>query len=134
MYLFAEVVSWEKVVTIVVKTANQNTWFLITNRNHFGIADSYSKRFKIEKLFQDPKSSALDIEKTKIRNYKRVKRLVYLSAVCQSLMIFLGHFIKFTKKPFRSLGHCYSLLKLGMAATLQHPRSIFGNFLFHLIL
>jgi hypothetical protein len=28
----------------------------------------------------------------------------------------------------------YSLLKLGMAAILQRPRPIYGNFLFHLIL
>jgi hypothetical protein len=49
---FAEVVSWENVVTIVIKKANTNSWFLITNRNDVDIAYSYSKRFKIEKLFR----------------------------------------------------------------------------------
>jgi hypothetical protein len=100
---FAKVVSWEKVVITVVKKTSTNTWFLITDRNDVDIADSYSKRFTIEKLVQDLKSSALDIEKTQITNYNRVKRLVYRSAICHALMIFLGHFIKFTKKLFKSL-------------------------------
>jgi transposase len=93
-----EVISWEKVVKFVIKITNNSTWFLIPNRNDLDIADNYAKRFKIEKLFQDLKSSAFDIEKTKIMKYDRVKRLVYLSAVCHALMVFLGHFIKFTKK------------------------------------
>jgi hypothetical protein len=60
---WAEVISWEKVVQFVVKTTNNRTWYLISNRNDVDIAESDSKRFKIERLFQDLISLAFDIEK-----------------------------------------------------------------------
>jgi hypothetical protein len=64
---FTELVSWEKIGTIVVKTANKNTWFLKTNRNGVDIADSYLKRFKIEKRFQDLKVQYSTSRKQKLR-------------------------------------------------------------------
>ncbi len=36
----------------------------------------YEKRFKIEKLFQDNKSSGFNIEANKIKKYDRFKRML----------------------------------------------------------
>jgi transposase len=80
-----EVVRWSKDVYFAVKTKNNATWYIATNVANPEVAALYEDRFKIEKLFQDLKSSGFDIEKTKIRKYDRVKRLLYLSGLCHAL-------------------------------------------------
>jgi hypothetical protein len=63
-----------------------------------------------------------------------MKKLFYSSAVCHALMVFLGHFIKFTERLLKSLGQSYSFLKLGMSAISRRPRPVSGNSLFRLAL
>jgi tRNA splicing ligase len=94
---FGEVVSWEKVIKIAVKMANNGRWSLTTNTNNVDIADRDIKRFNIERLFQDVKGSVFDTEKAKMRKHDRLKRLLDLSVVCRALMVFPGHFLKLTK-------------------------------------
>ena len=51
----------------------------------------YEKRFKIEKNYQDCKSSGYDIEKNKIRKYDRFKRMMYLVVLAHALTCIIGH-------------------------------------------
>ena len=53
----------------------------------------YEKRFKIEKCFQDLKSSGFDMEKSKIRKYSNYKKLLAICMVSHSLLVLLGHLI-----------------------------------------
>jgi hypothetical protein len=108
--LEAYVDRWKRPITICVNTEkDQNeqasTWFLVTNLDASGvdvsaaeIVDIYAKRFKIEKLFQDLKSSGFDVEKSKIKKYDRAKRLLYCIALAHALTTFTGFFYSNKKK------------------------------------
>ncbi|WP_341808143.1 hypothetical protein [Wolbachia endosymbiont (group E) of Neria commutata] len=76
-----------------VKTEEKSTWSLLTNVKNGNPGEIYKKRFKIEKYFQDQKSSGFDIEKTKIRKYERFKRLLYLVGLSKMFAVFLGNFL-----------------------------------------
>ena len=56
----------------------------------FGI---YKDRFKIEKCFQDLKSSGFNIEKSKIRKYANYKKLLAIIMVAHVLLVMIGHLI-----------------------------------------
>jgi len=74
---------------------------LITNIagiDHLEAANIYAKRFKIEKCFQDLKSSGFNIERTKIRKYSNFKRLLAIIMVAHVLLVMLGYMIA-TKIP-----------------------------------
>ena len=88
----AKIKKWNKHFKITVKTENNKTWFLLSN-NQKNVIEIYKNRFKIEKLFQDQKSSGFDIENTKIKKYDRFKRLLYLISLSHSLITFLGNII-----------------------------------------
>ena len=66
---------------------------MLTNVKNDNPGEIYQKRFKIEKYFQDQKSSGFDIEKTKIRKYDRFKRLFYLIGLSHIFAVFLGNFL-----------------------------------------
>jgi transposase len=106
----AKIVRWKKEVNFAVKTKNNTTWYIATNVENPEVSGMYEDRFKIEKLFQDLKSSGFDIEKSKIRKYDRVKRIFYLSSLCHVLMVFLGSFIKYCKKNIRIIGGLFQLV------------------------
>jgi transposase len=74
-------IRFEAEVIFEVKKENNSTWYLATNLGNQGVAEMYESRFKIEKLFQDLKSSGYNIENTKIRKYDRIKRMLYLSCL-----------------------------------------------------
>jgi transposase len=94
----AKVIAWEEELEFEVKTANGNTWYLVTNLEDREITEKYEFRFKIEKLFQDLKSSGYSIEDTRIRKYDRAKRLLYIACLSHALLVILGAFIKWCKK------------------------------------
>lgn len=98
----AEVIRWKKHLKFVINTDKNSTWFLVTNLANADVAVIYSKRFKIEKCFQDMKSSGFDIEKTKIKKYDRMKRLLYLISVSHAFSVFLGCFMESCKKNFEN--------------------------------
>lgn len=90
------VIAWKSDIKFFVSEKDNQTWYLITNIpdiNHSQAVDMYKKRFKIEKTFQDLKSSGFDIENLKIKKYDRFKRMVFCSVVAYSLMILTGDFI-----------------------------------------
>ena len=53
----------------------------------------YEDRFKIEKNYQDCKSSGYDIESNKVRKYDRFKRLLYCVLLSHALVCFIGYVI-----------------------------------------
>ena len=92
----------QKTEQIVHKTTkNGETWFLMSNIEgitHEEAGVLYAERFKIEKCFQDLKSSGFNIEKTKIRKYAKFKKLLAMTMVAHVLIVVLGHII-LTQKP-----------------------------------
>jgi transposase len=101
----ANSIAWNKKLTFEVKTKNDSTWYLATNLENQDVSRMYESRFKIEKLFQDLKSSGYNIESTKIRKYDRVKRLLYLACLSHSILVFLGAFVKYCKKTIQITGN-----------------------------
>jgi hypothetical protein len=110
-----EVLTWKKTVKIYKNKQQGQEWYIVSNleiSHQEGVA-SYAKRFRIEKLFQDLKSSGFNLEESKIRKYDRFKRLLFICCLAYSLMLLLGNFIdkelsikkKLTNiyKPFNSL-------------------------------
>jgi transposase len=88
--------SWDRAYKIVRHSKDDKVWFLLTNlsiNNGLDGAEVYAKRFRIEKLFQNLKSSGFDIEKSKIKKYDRFKRMLFLSCFAQSILVLLGKFV-----------------------------------------
>ena len=67
--------------------------------SHLEAQKIYENRFKIEKCFQDLKSSGFEIEKSKIRKYSNYKRLLSMTMLAHVLIAMLGYIIK-VKLPF----------------------------------
>lgn len=89
--------SWDKTSNFIIKKQNDSTWYLCTNLSvldRIVIVREYKRRFKIEKCFQDQKSSGFNIENTKIRKYDRLKRLLFCISLSQALMLFTGDILK----------------------------------------
>jgi hypothetical protein len=107
-FFTAYVKRWKRYIRFDVRTENNETWYILTSFENQGGAKVYAMRFKVEKAFQDMKSSGYDIEKTKIRKYDRFKRLLFMISVCHAISTFLGFFVKYCKKNFTN--HWESLI------------------------
>lgn len=71
-------------------------WYLLTSlkeASFLELVKEYSRRFHIEKMFQDEKSSGFDIEKSRLEKYDRYKRLLFCVYTAQMLMLFIGDYI-----------------------------------------
>ena len=94
--LTVRIVGWKQNIKTFIAEKNGKSWYLITNIpeiSHAQAIEMYKKRFKIEKTFQDLKSSGFDIENLKIKKYDRFKRMAFCSVVAYSLMILTGSYI-----------------------------------------
>lgn len=111
---FINIIPWKKSARIVVRTKGEAIWYLATNisnetskkakekqKTQTEIGNIYADRFKIEKCFQDQKSSGFNIEKTKIRKYDRFKRLLFCTSLSQLLLTFLGEFLHNNNHPIK---------------------------------
>jgi Transposase DDE domain len=92
------VTAWKKNVHIIKtpKTKEKEGWCLATslvNLTYTELVEEYKRRFKIEKVFQDLKSSGFDLESSKIKKYDRYKRIFCLSAIAHALMVLVGNCI-----------------------------------------
>jgi hypothetical protein len=87
-------------------------WYLIGNNKELDAFEIYSKRFKIEKIYQDLKSSGYDIEKTKIKKYDRFKRLLYIATLAHCLTCILGDIIQKTKNNIKKNSTDFEILNL----------------------
>jgi hypothetical protein len=84
--------------------AGNSTWHIISNLGEAMTKSVYEKRFKIEKLFQDWKSSGFDIEKTKLNGCKEIKRLIFFVGLSHAIASLFGHYLRDIKKKFRGIG------------------------------
>lgn len=89
----AKSVSWEKQLNFTICSQDKNLWYLMSNNSSLDQQYYYEKRFKIEKNYQDCKSSGYDIETNKIRKYDRFKRLLYCTLLSHALTSFIGYII-----------------------------------------
>jgi hypothetical protein len=93
--------SWQEKGIIDINTTNDSTWILLKSNHQLDAIGIYAKRFKIEKLFQDAKSSGFDIEKSKIKKYDRFKRMLYLVSLAHTIAVILGNFLNHTKNSIK---------------------------------
>lgn len=84
---------WDQNIIIETTTNNDSTWFLVKSSSELNGKEIYKKRFKIEKLFQDSKSSGFNIEENKIKKYDRFKRMLYCCHLSHLFLTLLGNFI-----------------------------------------
>ena len=92
------ITNWKKEVTVYRTTSRdgKGIWHLVSNihgMSHEAASHLYQERFKIEKCFQDLKSSGFNMEKSKIRKYSNYKKLLAMVMVAHTLLVMLGHVI-----------------------------------------
>lgn len=91
-----EISGWKKHYRILRQTQEGKTWYILTNMNTtraLEAGDTYKKRFRIEKVYQNLKSSGFEIEASKIRKYDRFKRMLFLSCFAYSMLLLIGAFV-----------------------------------------
>jgi transposase len=90
---------YEVEITVILfrNQLHGQVWFIVTKLAEMtqseGI-EKYTKRFCIEKFFQDLKSSGFDLEQTKIRKHARFKRLFFLCCLAYSFLVLMGDLIE----------------------------------------
>lgn len=104
----AQVIKWKKNLKFEIKTSENSTWFLATNLENTEVSAIYEKRFGIEKLFQDQKTSGFNIERTKIRKYDRFKRLYFTVCFAQVIVVVLGDYIVSKNHPIKKNFSAYT--------------------------
>ena len=90
------VTKWDKSYDFYLKTKDDKEWFMVSNIKNMDeeeCATLYAKRFKIEKIFQNFKSSGFDLESSKIDEYSKFNRLLFCCSLCYNLLILLGKHI-----------------------------------------
>ena len=93
----ARVVAWDEVHHFTITTKEKEIWYLMSDVKELDAGSIYEKRFKIEKNFQDCKSSGYEIEKNKIRKYDRFKRMMYLVVLAHAITAVIGYIISKTQ-------------------------------------
>jgi hypothetical protein len=92
------ILSWKRDVNILITSTEgvKEKWYLATNLSNYSPEDliqEYKNRFKIEKVFQDLKSSGFDLEASKIKKYDRYKRLFCLGIMAHAIMVLIGNYM-----------------------------------------
>lgn len=95
------VLSWKENHHFTILQKDKKVWYLLSNNRENDAGSYYEKRFKIEKNYQDYKSSGYDIEKNKIRKYDRFKRMLYLVVLAHGLTSVIGHIISSTRNNIK---------------------------------
>ena len=90
------IMHWQQTLRVYKISNTKGSWYLFSNIkdiDHKQAESIYQDRFKIEKCFQDLKSSGFNMEKSKIRKYSTYKRLLAIVMVAHALLVMLGHVI-----------------------------------------
>ena len=95
------IISWGETHHFSIARNGDKIWYLLSNNAKNNARIYYEKRFKIEKNYQDCKSSGYDIEKNKIRKYDRFKRMMYLVVLAHALTCIIGHVIGVTRNSIK---------------------------------
>ena len=88
--------TWNKAITVCRCSNEKGAWYILSSIKNIDCKNAgefYAKSFKIEKCFQDLKSSGFNIESTKIRKYSNFKRLLAMVMAARVLLVMLGHMI-----------------------------------------
>lgn len=89
--------SWHKEYRVARRSKDGMVWYIcLSGSKSPGNEASkvYEKRFSIEKIFQNLKSSGFDIEKSKIKKYSTFKRMLFLSVFAYAISVLVGKFIQ----------------------------------------
>jgi len=81
---------------VISHNGESEGWFLLTSIEEADfneVVNLYTDHFKIEKMFQDLKSSGFCIENSKILKYSHFKRILFISVISQALMLFVGDWL-----------------------------------------
>lgn len=119
------VVSWKETHHFTIVKKGDKTWYLLSDSAQNNARNYYERRFKIEKNYQDCKSSGYDIEKNKIRKYDRFKRMLYLVVLAHALTCIIGYIISTTrnsiKKNYTATDHLNTKLILAFSELDMKP-------------
>ena len=74
---------------IVMRAANIFHIYIVHNIEK-DRKNTYENRFKIETMFKNFKSGCFDIEKTKIKNYSRIKKMLFIYTMAYCIYSFVG--------------------------------------------
>ena len=110
----ALVKKWKKKLKFVIITEKEQTWFLVHNATK-NKQERYKNRFHIEQMFKNFKSDCFNIEKTKIKKYHRIKKLLFIFIFAYSIYLFVGQIIEKNsklKKKFKNHLELFALLSL----------------------
>ena len=90
------VTKWKLNTRLITNRKDNKIWRLFTslNKNNNLVIEQYVKRFNIEKMFQDQKSSIFQIEQTQIKKYSKFKKLYYIVNLVQAMMMLMGYFLE----------------------------------------
>lgn len=88
--------SWNMKTRLITNKKQGQIWQLFTSlkKDNSSIISQYIKRFNIEKMFQDQKSSLFQIESTQIKKYSKFKKLYYIVMLTQAIMMLMGYLIE----------------------------------------
>ena len=88
--------TWKMETRLITNKKEGKIWRLFTSlkEDNSSIISQYVKRFNIEKMFQDQKSSLFDIESTQIKKYSKFKKLYYIVTLTQAIMMLIGYLIE----------------------------------------
>jgi hypothetical protein len=127
---FCHIKTWKKNYTIIRHSKDDKTWYILTNLSNskaLEVAEIYKKRFKIEKLFQNLKSSGFDIEKSKIKKYDRFKRMLFLSCFAHSMLVLIGKFVDEKLPTFKKNSPIFTNLLIASSNLASLPLSTTQN-------
>jgi hypothetical protein len=124
--------TWKEKRYITIKKSETSIWYLISNNKDLNAFDYYSNRFKIEKIYQDFKSSGYKLEQNKIRKYDRFRRLLYLVSLAHCLTCIIGGIVKNTTNNIKKNSTEQGILSLNLILAfsrldLNLSPSIFKN-------
>lgn len=94
-------ISWKRELNLTICTQDKQIWYLMSSDHNIKQQQIYEQRFKIEKNYQDCKSSGYDMESNKIRKYDRFKRLLYCVLLSHALVCFIGYIINKSKSNIK---------------------------------
>ena len=88
--------TWKMETRLITNKKEGKIWRLFTSlkEDNSSIISQYVKRFNIEKMFQDQKSSLFQIESTQIKKYSKFKKLYYIVTLTQAIMMLIGYLIE----------------------------------------
>lgn len=92
---------WRELKNFSIVEKDGKMWYLMSSNPENNAKEYYEKRFKIEKSYQDCKSSGYEIEKNKIRKYHRFKRMLYMVILSHALTCMLGYVINTVKNRIK---------------------------------